>query len=122
MDIIPAVVEDGDYIGIPVIGGGCCWIEWKEGEDYKDALIRANPDGEDYGFVRMYETHSLGYIDEDGESTDEEFVVYEVKDSRSEYKFFLISVYEIGDPGDIFNCVCVPHNAMNLRKFYKEYG
>jgi len=120
--MIPAVEILDDGVNIPIYGtSDYCFIEWKEDDTYEDALIKAQ--GGERNFISIYTIFKIWPSDiEESDSENEEWDlrVYEIQCKNTEIKYFLISYWEISEFDDIRHCVCIPFNALNLFKFYRN--
>ena len=60
---------------------------------------------------------------DEGDEDPQILNVYEVECMRSKIQYFMIASdkYAHEDWESIQHCVCVPHNKLNLIKFYKDY-
>ncbi len=127
--MIPAVqildTEDGWSVGIPILNTNeCCWHEYKEEECLDDVAKRfVNASGNRYCTLRSNICFDEIYNDPEEEEDRQILSVYEVECMRTKILYFMISNdCRIDEDWDnIKHCVCVPHNKLNLIKFYKDY-
>ena len=122
--MIPGIKVLDDEVGIPIYGTNeYCWIEWKENECKDIALGRAYEG--DFKRAMLYSRFKVAPRDFDVEDPGHyegcEIITYEVKCRKSEIKYLMVSYNEVEEFDDIYHCVCLPFNRLNLYKFYSEY-
>jgi hypothetical protein len=113
--MIPTIEIDGNRIGIPILGSSLkCWLEWGENDCAEDFFKKCKCIGV---WCKCY----VWTLNEGNEDGTFRICVYEVTCSQTEKEFYLIAYDSIDEFDDMKNCVCVPHNRLNLLIFYRDY-
>lgn len=119
--MIPAVKLENDCAFIPLIGGReneTVCVKWNDNED----SVTPFEDGGSWCTLRSNICFDEAYRHyEEPSSITQILTVYEIKDANTEVEYFLIAFDRIQNDDDILHCVAIPHNRLNLIKFYKEY-
>jgi hypothetical protein len=116
--MIPECLILDDRVGVPIyMSDEHCFIQWEEEQGWDTVLKKCNIEG----WPGAYHKFTVWPSQNDEDICEFKVSVYEIRCFVTEIKYLLISYDEIMEWDNIFHCVCLPYNRLNLLKFYSDF-
>lgn len=123
--MIKSVIEMDSFVGIPILDSDeYCYLLWEENETAIDCFRRFDRSmeiPEKGNPMNMHRWNHIYYEMNDDSDEEKSLIIYDINCIKTGIKYFLVCESEIGDYSDIFHCVCLPFNAINIIIFYNKY-